>query len=51
MNHSNADALSRLLSGDDNDFNGEESGEDMEMVGTIKVFSQVKPVDTNILCQ
>lgn len=49
--YGNADAFSCLLSGNNN-FDIEESGEDMEMVRTIKVLSlQVKPVDTNILRQ
>ncbi|KAL8577681.1 hypothetical protein ACOMHN_060792 [Nucella lapillus] len=50
--HGNADALSCLPSGDDIDFNREESGEDMDMVCAIKVLSlQVQPVDANILRQ
>ena len=49
--HGNADALSRLPSGDIN-FNMEESGEDMDMVCTIRVLSlQIQPVDANILRQ
>ena len=38
-NHGNADALSRLPSGDDINFNREESGEDVDMVCAIKVLS------------
>ncbi|KAL8581042.1 hypothetical protein ACOMHN_012693 [Nucella lapillus] len=50
--HGNADALSRLPSGDDIDFDREESGKDMDMVCAIKVLSlQVQPVDANILRQ
>ena len=50
--HGNADALSRLPSGDDINFNREESGEDMDMVSTIKVLSlQIQFVDANILRQ
>ena len=50
--HGNADALSRLPSGDDSDFEREESGEDLDIVCAIKVLSlQVKPVDANILRQ
>ena len=50
--HSNADALSRLPSGDDINFNREESGEDMDMVCSIKVLSlQIQPVDASILRQ
>ena len=50
--HGNADALSRLPSGDDINFNREESGEDMDMVCAIKVLSlQIQPVDANILRQ
>ena len=50
--HGSADALSRLPSGDDINFNREESGEDMDMMCTIKVLSlQIQPVDTNILRQ
>ena len=50
--HGNADALSRLPSGDDHDFDREESGEDTDMVCAIRVLSlQVKPVDSNILRQ
>ena len=50
--HGNADALSRLPSGDDIDFDREESGEDLDMVCAIRVLSlQVKPVDANILRQ
>nr|KAG5686850.1 hypothetical protein BaRGS_029895 [Batillaria attramentaria] len=42
--HGNADALSRLPSGDDIDFDREESGEDTDMVCAIRVLSlQVKP--------
>ena len=48
--HGNADALSRLPSGDDIDFDKEESGEDMDMVCAIRVLSlQVKPLDGNVL--
>lgn len=47
--HGNADALRHLPSGDNNDFDREECGEDMDMVCTINVFSlQVKPIDANI---
>ena len=50
--HANADALSRLPSGDDINFNREKSGEDMDMVSAIKVLSlQIQPVDANILRQ
>ena len=50
--HGNADVLSRLPSGDDINFNREESGEDMDMVCAIKVLSlQIQPVDANILRQ
>nr|KAG5694982.1 hypothetical protein BaRGS_024165 [Batillaria attramentaria] len=50
--HGNADALSRLPSGDDIDFDREESGEDTDMVCAIRVLSlQVKPFDSNILRQ
>ena len=50
--HGNADALSRLPSGDDIDFDREESGEDLDMVCTIRVLSlQMKPTDANILRQ
>ena len=50
--HGSADALSRLPSGDDINFNREESGEDMDMVCAIKVLSlQMQPVDANILRQ
>ena len=50
--HSNADALSRLPSGDDISFNREESGEDMDIVCAIKVLSlQIQPVDAIILRQ
>ena len=50
--HGNADALSRLPSGDDINFSREESGEDMDMVCAIKVLSlQIQPVDANILRQ
>jgi len=50
--HGNADALSRLPTGDDMDFDREESGEDADMVCAIRVLSlQVKPFDANILRQ
>nr|KAG5690992.1 hypothetical protein BaRGS_007339 [Batillaria attramentaria] len=50
--HGNADALSRLPSGDDIDFDREESGDDTDMVCAIRVLSlQVKPFDANILRQ
>nr|KAG5691288.1 hypothetical protein BaRGS_017254 [Batillaria attramentaria] len=50
--HGNADALSRLPSGDDIDFDREEKGEDTDMVCAIRVLSlQVKPFDANILRQ
>ena len=50
--HGNADALSRFSSGDDINFNREESGEDMDMMCAIKVLSlQILPVDANILQQ
>nr|KAG5694861.1 hypothetical protein BaRGS_028789 [Batillaria attramentaria] len=50
--HGNADALSRLPSGDDIDFDREESGDDTDMVCAIRVLSlQVKPFDSNILRQ
>nr|KAG5706589.1 hypothetical protein BaRGS_028760 [Batillaria attramentaria] len=50
--HGNADALSRLPSGDDIDFDREESGEDTDMVCAIRVLSlQVKPFGSNILRQ
>ena len=50
--HGSADALSRLPSGDDINFNREESDEDMDMVCAIKVLSlQIQPVDANILHQ
>ena len=50
--YGNADALSRLPSGDDINFNGEESGEEMDMVCAIKGLSlQIQPVDANILRQ
>nr|KAG5698933.1 hypothetical protein BaRGS_024854 [Batillaria attramentaria] len=50
--HGNADALSRLPSVDDIDFDREESGEDTDMVCAIRVLSlQVKPFDANILRQ
>ena len=50
--HGNADALSRLPSGDDINFNREESDEDMDMVCAIRVLSlQIQPVDANILRQ
>ena len=50
--HGNADVLSRLPSGDDIDFDREESDEDMDMVCAIKVLSlQLQPVDANILHQ
>lgn len=45
MDHVIADAL---ISFDDNDFSKKESGVNMDMV-CVKVFSQVKPVDDNIL--
>ena len=50
--HGNADALSRLPSGDDINFNKEDSGGDMDMVCAIKVLSlQIQHVDANILRQ
>nr|KAG5702950.1 hypothetical protein BaRGS_034723 [Batillaria attramentaria] len=50
--HGNADALSRLPSGDDIDFDREESGDDTDIVCAIRVLSlQVKPFDANILRQ
>ena len=50
--HGSVDALSHLPSGDDINFNREESGEDMEMVCAIKILSlQIQPVDANILRQ
>nr|KAG5691046.1 hypothetical protein BaRGS_003076 [Batillaria attramentaria] len=50
--HGNADALSCLPSGDDIDFDREESGEDTDMVCAIRVLSlQVKPFDSSILRQ
>ena len=50
--HGNADALSRLPSGNDIDFDREESGEDVDMVCAIRVLSlQVQPMDANILRQ
>ena len=50
--HGNADALSRLSSGDDINFNREESGEDMGMVCAITVLSlHIQPVDAIILRQ
>lgn len=50
--HGNADALSRLPSGNDIDFDREESDEDLDMVCAIKVLSlQVQPVNANILRQ
>ena len=48
--HGNADALSRLPSGDDIDFDREESGEDTDTVCAIRVLSlQVKPLEANTL--
>ena len=50
--HGNADALSRLPLGDDIAFDGEESGDDLDMVCAIRVLSlQVKPLDPNVLRQ
>jgi transposase InsO family protein len=48
--HGNADALSRLPVGDDSTFEEEESGEDSDMVCTIRVLSlQVQPFSSNFL--
>jgi len=48
--HGNADALSRLPAGNDDIFDGEESGEDGDMVCTIRVLSlQVQPFSSNLL--
>jgi len=50
--HGNADALSRLPAGEDKDFEGEESGDDIDIVCAIKVLSlQIKPLDSTILRQ
>lgn len=50
--HGNADALSRLPYGDDDNFDREESGEDIDMVCAIKTLSlQLKPVDANLIRQ
>jgi hypothetical protein len=46
--HGNADALSRLPTEDDLQFDGEETGEDTDMVCAINVLSvQVKPADAS----
>ena len=46
--HGNADALSRLPTEDDLQFDGEETGKDTDMVCAINVLSvQVKPADAS----
>jgi hypothetical protein len=48
--HANADVLSRLPSGEDSNFDGKETGEDSDMICTIRVLSlQVKPNDPSSL--
>ena len=48
--HGNADALSRLPIGPDTEFDGEESGEDVDTVCTINTISlQLKPNDSDAL--
>jgi transposase InsO family protein len=50
--HSNADALSRLPCGSDDDFDGEESEADIDMVCAIETLSlQVKPADAETLAK
>ena len=49
-NHANADVLSRLPVGDDPQFDGEESGEDLDTVCTIKTIgTQLSPTDPRIM--
>ena len=48
--HGNADALSRLPAGPDHNFDGEESGADIDTVCLIKMISmQLKPIDSGVL--
>ena len=48
--HGNADALSRLPSGPDNDFDGEEKEADVDIVCAIKTIdSQLNPTDPGVL--
>ena len=48
--HGNADALSRLTSGPDNDFDGEEKEADVDIVCAIKTIdSQLNPTDPGVL--
>ena len=48
--HGNADALSRLPSGPDNDFEGEENNVDVDMVCNVKTIgSQLNPTDPGVL--
>ena len=50
--HGNADALSRLPSGPDNDFDGEEKEADVDMVCAIKTIdSQLNPTDPGVLAK
>ena len=50
--HGNADALSRLSSGPDNDFDGEENEADVDMVRAIKAIdSQLNPTDPGVLAK
>lgn len=50
--HSNADALSRLPTGEDTEFDGEEQEADVSTVCTIKFISrQLNPMDTGVLAK
>ncbi|XP_014663413.1 PREDICTED: uncharacterized protein K02A2.6-like [Priapulus caudatus] len=50
--HGNADALSRLPTGSDDNFDGEESEDDIDLVCAIRVLSlQVKPADAESLAR
>ena len=50
--HGNADALSRLPAGPDEEFDGEESNADVDTICMIKTISmQVKPVDSTLLAK
>ena len=50
--HSNADVLSRLLSGPDSNFDGEEDGADIDTICTVRTISlQLKPSDLGVLAK
>ena len=50
--HSNADVLSRLPSGPDSNFDGEEDGADIDTICTVRTISlQLKPSDPGVLAK